>query len=47
MARIWSYNGSMADFLFIFVTVSFFALTAGFVLLCDRIIGPDSEEAGR
>lgn len=33
----------MADFLFLFVTVSFFALTAGYVRVCDRIIGPDSD----
>lgn len=37
------YNCSMADFLVLLVTVSFFTLTAGFILLCDRIIGPDSD----
>ena len=43
MAWTWPYNGSMADIFFLLVTVSFFGLTAGFVLLCDRIIGPDSD----
>lgn len=33
----------MADLLFILVTVAFFAVAAGFVSLCDRIIGPDSD----
>ena len=33
----------MADLLFLLVTVAFFAAAAGFVLLCDRIIGPDAE----
>lgn len=33
----------MADLLFLLVTVAFFAVTTGFVHVCDRIIGPDSE----
>ncbi|CAN5698143.1 hypothetical protein BH10ACT1_BH10ACT1_23680 [soil metagenome] len=33
----------MADLLFLVITVAFFAVTAGFVMVCDRIIGPDSE----
>ena len=33
----------MADLLYVVVTVAFFAVTAGFVSLCDRIIGPDSD----
>ena len=33
----------MADLLFLVVTVAFFAVAAGFVSLCDRIIGPDSD----
>jgi hypothetical protein len=31
----------MADVLYVITTVTFFALAAGFVRLCDRIIGPD------
>lgn len=31
----------MADLLFVGVVVAFFALTALFVVACDRIIGPD------
>ena len=31
----------MADLLFIAITIAFFAIAAGFVKLCDRIIGPD------
>lgn len=31
----------MADLLFIAIVLAFFALAAGFVKLCDRIIGPD------
>ncbi len=31
----------MADVLFVVVVVGFFALTAAFVVACDRIIGPD------
>jgi hypothetical protein len=33
----------MADLLFLVVTVAFFAVAAGFVSLCDRIIGPDAD----
>lgn len=33
----------MPDLLFFVVTVAFFAVAAGFVSLCDRIIGPDSD----
>ena len=33
----------MPDLLYLVVTVAFFAAVAGFVTLCDRIIGPDSE----
>lgn len=31
----------MADVLFVAVVIAFFALTALFVVACDRIIGPD------
>ena len=31
----------MADVLYVIITVAFFALAAGFVRVCDRIIGPD------
>ena len=31
----------MADLLYVAVTVAFFALAAGFVRVCDHIIGPD------
>lgn len=33
----------MADLLFLLVTVAFFAVTAGFVSVCDRVIGPDGD----
>lgn len=33
----------MPDVLYLVVTVAFFAAVAGFVTLCDRIIGPDSD----
>ncbi|QXC59797.1 hypothetical protein KSP35_15610 [Aquihabitans sp. G128] len=33
----------MADLLFLVVTVAFFAVAAGFTVLCDRIIGPDRD----
>ncbi|MEO6989542.1 MAG: hypothetical protein ABI239_12955 [Aquihabitans sp.] len=33
----------MPDLLYLVVTVAFFAVVAGFVTLCDRIIGPDSD----
>ena len=36
----------MADILYVVVTVAFFALAAGFVRVCDHIIGPDPT-AGR
>lgn len=31
----------MADLVFVAVIVAFFALATGFVVVCDRIIGPD------
>jgi hypothetical protein len=31
----------VGDLIFIAVTIAFFALAAGFVKICDRIIGPD------
>lgn len=31
----------MADIVFVAIVIGFFAAAAGFVLLCDRIIGPD------
>jgi len=33
----------MADLLFVFITVAFFAIAVGFVRVCDRIIGPDAD----
>jgi len=33
----------MADVLFLLITVAFFAMAAGFVRLCDKVIGPDSD----
>jgi hypothetical protein len=36
----------VADLLFMATTVAFFALAAGFVKVCDHIIGPDHEELG-
>ena len=33
----------MADVLFLVITVAFFAAAAGFVTLCDRVIGPDAD----
>ena len=33
----------MADLLFLFITVAFFAIAVGFVRICDKVIGPDSE----
>ena len=33
----------MADLLFIAITIAFFALAAGFVKICDHIIGPDTD----
>jgi hypothetical protein len=35
----------MADLLFLVVTVAFFVAAAGFVSVCDRVIGPDSDFA--
>lgn len=31
----------MRDLLFVAITIAFFALAAGLVKVCDRIIGPD------
>jgi hypothetical protein len=31
----------VGDLIFIAIVIAFFALAAGFVKLCDRIIGPD------
>lgn len=31
----------MQDVIYVIITVAFFALAAGFVRICDRIIGPD------
>jgi hypothetical protein len=31
----------MQDVLFIAITIAFFVLAAGFVKICDHIIGPD------
>lgn len=33
----------MEDLLFIAITIAFFALAAGFVKLCDRMIGSDND----
>lgn len=38
-----SYNAVMPDLLYLVLTVAFFAACAGFVTLCDRIIGPDAD----
>ena len=35
----------MPDLLFLVITVAFFAAAAGFVSVCDRVIGPDSDHA--
>ena len=32
----------MGDLIFVPVVLVFFGLMAGFVVLCDRVIGPDS-----
>ncbi|HEY7438359.1 MAG TPA: hypothetical protein VIC35_03085 [Acidimicrobiia bacterium] len=32
----------MGDLIFVGVVLVFFGLMAGFVVLCDRVIGPDS-----
>ncbi|MBK9180339.1 MAG: hypothetical protein IPM45_12425 [Acidimicrobiales bacterium] len=34
----------MADIVFAAVTVAFFLLCAGYVMVCDRIVGPDPVE---
>jgi hypothetical protein len=36
-----AYNGSMSDFIFIAVTIAFFAICVLYVHWCDKIIGPD------
>ena len=33
----------MTDVVFVLVLIAFFAAFAGFVVLCERIIGPDPE----
>jgi len=33
----------MADVAFVLIIIAFFALAAGFVHVCDRIIGDDEE----
>jgi hypothetical protein len=33
----------LADLVFVLIVVAFFALAAGYVALCDRIIGPDPD----
>jgi len=33
----------MADVLAVVLTIAFFALAYGVVLLCDRVIGPDAD----
>lgn len=33
----------MTDLVFVLVLIAFFAAFAGFVILCERIIGPDPE----
>jgi len=35
----------MADIVFVTVVIAFFAAANGFVILCDRIIGPAEEAA--
>jgi hypothetical protein len=34
----------MADLVFLLLALAFFALCAGYVQLCDRILGPDRGE---
>ena len=36
-------NDTMADVVFLLLAVGFFALCAGYVKLCDRIVGPDPD----
>ncbi len=31
----------MADLVFLLITAAFFAFSVGYVVVCDRIIGPD------
>lgn len=33
----------MADVVYLLITVAFFALTVGFIRICDRIIGSDAD----
>ena len=33
----------MTDLVFVLILIAFFAAFAGFVMLCERIIGPDPE----
>jgi len=33
----------MTDVVFVVVLIAFFAAFAGFVMLCERVIGPDPE----
>jgi len=35
----------MADLFFLLLTAAFFALSVGYVKLCDKIIGPDATQA--
>lgn len=44
MAVRRAYNRGMSDVVFILVTVGFFALTVGFVQMCDRIVGRGEHE---
>jgi hypothetical protein len=32
----------VADILFLLITAAFFAVSVGYVKLCDKIIGPDA-----
>lgn len=36
----------MIDVLFVLLLVGLFAATAGFVAVCDRLVGPDDETFG-
>jgi hypothetical protein len=36
----------LADIVFVLIVLAFFALAAGYVALCDRIIGPDPDVDG-
>jgi len=35
----------MADIIFVAIVIAFFAAAAGFVVLCERIIGPADQAA--